>query len=233
MLNKLKILTQKLKLRAPCVLCNQYHAEKDAVCEACYPFLSSTTPACQYCAHPLNDTTFLVCGQCCQHKPILDFAWAPYRFEEPIRTLLHAFKYHEALYLSSFLANLILRKLPAKALETECLIPVPLHPKRLRQRGFNQAVEIAKQLSKKTTLPIDIRHCEKIRHTLPQAHLPAVERQRNLKGAFRVSSLPFQHVTIVDDLLTTGSTINELATVLKRQGVKRVDAWCCAKTVVC
>ncbi len=157
---------------------------------------------------------------------------AAYPFEEPLRSLLHEFKYQEGLYLGSFLATLIIKNIPAEALTTECLIPVPLHPKRIQQRGFNQAAELVKHLSKALKLPYGLSFCKKIINTIPQAELSAKARGNNLTEAFYSNPVPYQHVTIVDDLITTGSTINALAKTLKQQGVKCVDVWCCARVTI-
>ena len=107
-----------------------------------------------------------------------------------------------------------------------------MHYKRLRQRGFNQAAELAKQLGKTLKLPYDLYQCKKIRNTPPQASLDARQRQKNLHDAFLAAPIPYQHITLVDDLITTGNTVNELAKSLKMQGVDRVDVWCCAKAVI-
>jgi ComF family protein len=231
MRHKIISISQRLRLPSICALCSQYHKDGMAVCFSCLQLFPSIGPACYYCALPLPDNDFLMCGHCAEKKPSFDHAIAPFHFEEPLRTLLHEFKYHEGLYLSSFFATLIKRAIPTESLKTQCLLPVPMHPKRLRQRGFNQAAELVKQLGRLLTIPYDLSHCKKIINTAPQAGLNAKQRQRNLKHAFYVDPLPYQHVTLVDDLLTTGSTANELANTLKSQGVCRVDIWCCARTV--
>jgi len=188
-------------------------------------------PACNHCAQPLPDTTFLICGRCCKKKPYFDQTITGYVFKEPLRTLLHIFKYQEGLYLSTLFANLILNSLPPRAKETECLIPVPMHRQRLRQRGFNQAAELVKHLGHQLKIPYDLSSCQKIINTAPQAGLDANQRRKNLRHAFSVPRLSYQHVTIVDDLITTGSTSNELAKLLKKQGIARVDVWCCARVI--
>ena len=104
-----------------------------------------------------------------------------------------------------------------------------MHPIRLRQRGFNQAAELAKQLAHTLNLPFDLFSCKKIINTAAQAGLNEQQRRKNLRDAFEAKPLPYQHITLVDDLLTTGSTANDLAKVLKKQGVTRVDVWCCAR----
>ncbi len=228
---KIASISQRLRLPSICVLCNQYHRERIAICSPCLQLLSPIGPACYHCALPLPESDFSICGHCCKKKPSIDNAIAAYHFEEPLRTLLHEFKYHEGLYLCSFFATLIMKALPPEALQTQCLLPVPMHPKRLQQRGFNQAAELVKQLGRRLKIPYHLSHCKKIIHTAPQADLNAKQRQRNLHNAFHAEPLPYQHVTLIDDLLTTGSTANELARVLKKQGVRRVDVWCCARTI--
>ena len=229
MRHKMSSISQRLRLPAICVLCNQYHRGRLAICDKCHHHIMPVGPACYHCALPLPEGDFLVCGHCCKQKPYVDQAIAAYRFEEPLRTLLHEFKYHEGLYLCSFLATLIENALPQAAKETQCLIPVPMHPERLRQRGFNQAAELTKKLGYTLKLPYDLSHCKKIINTAPQASLNAKQRRKNLRNAFRAEPLPYQHITLIDDLLTTGSTVNELAKILKTQGVRRVDVWCCAR----
>lgn len=216
------------KLPAICSLCQQYHLNQLAICSECLDLLTPLGPACRYCAEPLPDSTFLVCGRCIQKKPTVDAVITAYRFEEPLRTLLHAFKYHESLHLLTLLATLMRHALPANY-QTDCLIPVPMHPKRLRQRGFNQAAVLAKCLSRRLSFPCDLSHIQKQVHTAPQAGLSSSARRQNLRHAFQAKPNHYQHVTLIDDLLTTGSTANELARVLKHQGVTRVDLWCCAR----
>lgn len=229
MRHKIRSIAQMLCLPTICVLCNQYHSYRSAICKQCSDLLTPLGPACQYCALPLPDTHFLICGKCCKKKPYFDTVITAYSFEEPLRTLLHEFKYREGLYLSTFLTNLMLHALPSGTYNTECLVPVPMHPKRLRQRGFNQAAELALQLSRQLKLPCELSLCQKRINTASQAGLNAEGRQKNLRHAFQTRPNQYQHVTLIDDLLTTGSTANELARTLKEQGVKRVDLWCCAR----
>ena len=231
MRHKMTSVTQMLRLPIICVVCQQPHRGRLAVCAECTLLFAPIGPACRHCAIPLPDDLFLVCGQCGKEKPDIDCVITAYRFEEPLRSLLHEFKYHEGLYLGTFLTNLMLQAMPTEYYETQCLIPVPMHPARLRQRGFNQAAELAKHLGRRLKLPYALSHCQKIINTVPQAGLNASQRKRNLLHAFQAKPLPYQHVTLIDDLLTTGSTANELARMLKNQGVTRVDLWCCARVI--
>ncbi len=178
---------------------------------------------------PLTSTEFDVCGACIKQKPPLEKTIAPFYYQEPLRHLLHLFKYQQGLYLSDFLSNLIIDALNPEILNTACLIPVPMHRKKMQQRGFNQAVELTKQLAKKLNKPYGLDYCKKIINTPPQASLSAKQRLTNLKQAFTTTLPPYQHITLIDDLLTTGSTANQLAFAFKQQGVTRVDLWCCAR----
>lgn len=231
MRQKVASITQMLSLPAICLLCKQYHSKPVAVCDSCRSLFKPIGAACSYCALPVPDATFLVCGLCCRKKPPLDRTITAYLFEEPLRTLLHHFKYDGALYLRRFLAHLMLDALPPESLQSQCLVPVPLHPKRLGQRGFNQAAELSKWLAKKLKMVCELNLCKRIIHTPPQVSLDSKQRQQNLRNAFQSKPTQYQHITLVDDLLTTGSTANELAKTLKEQGVARVDLWCCARAV--
>lgn len=214
---------------ALCYLCNRYHTQHHALCTACHDLIERLGPACEYCATPLPAINPMVCGSCCVKRPIVDRVITHYRFTEPLRTLIHAFKYDSALYLGSWLTQLLLDAKP-EGYTSECLIPVPLHPTKLQQRGFNQAALLTKALSKQLNLPYVLDRCKKIIMTPPQAGLSAAQRQTNLNHSFRAQHLPYQHITLIDDVYTTGATANTMAALLKKQGVRRIDVWCCART---
>lgn len=219
----------RLRLAAPCRICRLYHRNHYAICHACIDLLEPLGPACRSCAISLPQKTPLVCGACSVKPPALDRVFTAYRFTEPLRTLLHAFKYEAALYLASFLTQLILEATEDDD-PTECLIPIPLHRKRLQTRGFNQAAILAQNLSTHTRKPCVLQGCSKILLTRPQAGLNAKQRRTNLLDAFQSDVLPYRHITLVDDLYTTGATANAVAKILKEQaGIQRVDLWCCAR----
>ncbi len=229
MRHKINSIAQKLRLPAICGLCNQYYRSPLAICNECLALITPLGPACRQCAMPLPDDNHLLCGHCCQKKPWIDTVITAWRYEEPLRSLLHEFKYREGLHLVTLLSTLMMHALPAGGYTTECLVPVPMHPKRLRQRGFNQAAELTKHLGRRLAVPYELTLCKKIINTTPQAGLNAAERRRNLQRVFQANPGNYRHITLVDDLLTTGSTANELARVLKQHGVERVDLWCCAR----
>lgn len=223
-------ISQNCKLPAICPLCNQYHQHHLALCTTC---LSSIIPlgfACSHCANPLPNAHFLLCGACIKTPPYFDNTWVKYRFVEPLRSLIHEFKYQQGLYLTKTLGSLMQESVPHTQDLPDCLIPVPMHASRIKQRGFNQAALLAKYLSKQLAIPCALNLCFKTRNTAPQASLNSEERHKNLLNSFRVTPVPYAHVALVDDLLTTGSTANEIAKLLKKAGVKRVTLWCCART---
>lgn len=232
MRQKIASITQMLRLPVVCVLCYQYHRQPTALCELCLNSFKQLGSACRYCALPLPDSKFLICGFCCKEKPFIDATYSAYLFEEPLRTLLHDFKYKEALYLRSSLVQLMLDALPENGqFQSQCLVPVPLHPKRLRQRGFNQAAELAKLLAKKLKMAFEADLCKKIIHTPPQVSLDGLQRRQNLRHVFATGPVKYQCITLIDDLMTTGSTANELARILKQKGATQVNLWCCARAI--
>lgn len=230
MLSRILSITQHWHLPAVCLLCKHPFRGTHAICELCHSLLQPIQQACSICRLALNDAHAGKCGYCIKKKPLFDQVFSAYPFEEPLRTLLHHFKYQNGLYLSSLIVKLMLDALPPHYRPTD-LIPVPLHPKRLRQRGFNQAAELAKCLANQLSSSVHLQLCSKQVHTPTQVELNEIKRRQNLHHAFRVHSKPPKHVTLIDDLLTTGSTANELARVLKQQGTEQVDVWCLARTM--
>jgi ComF family protein len=187
-------------------------------------------PACKQCATPLPDAHITRCGHCIKHPPPLDAVFAPYQFEAPLRTLLHDFKYREKLHLSLFFTKHMQYTPPEFNPSNTCLIPIPLHKKRMRTRGFNQAAVLATDLAQQLNLPCLIQHIQKTKNMPPQAALAAKERKQNIRDTFSIKPITYAHVILIDDLITTGSTANELAHQLKSQGTEQVSLWCVAKT---
>jgi ComF family protein len=112
----------------------------------------------------------------------------------------------------------------------DAIVPVPLHPQRLRQRGYNQALEMARLLERRLALPVAAACCQRIRSTQAQSALAARQRRSNIRGAFDVTAPLPRHLAILDDVVTTGATVSELARVLRRHGCERVDVWALART---
>lgn len=231
MRQKLLSIAQRIRLPSICVLCNQTHAQNLAVCDACIHLFTFLDPACKQCSLPVVDSSYLLCGQCIKKPPYFDSTTIAYSYEEPLASLVRQFKYQNKLYLSAFLAQLIINAWAKKPTYPQCLIPIPMHDKKLKKRGFNQTIILSRFLSKQLKIPIDLTSCQKVLNTEPQAELTSNQRAQNIKNAFSVSPLPYSHVALIDDLLTTGSTANELAKKLKESGITTVEVWCCARTI--
>jgi len=156
-----------------------------------------------------------------------------YRF--PVDQLIQALKFNADLVAGRLLANLLIEELAQRAGPLPlAILPVPLHPKRQRSRGFNQSSEIALHLGKALSLPVLEDRLERWRHDPPQSSLGALHRRRNVKGAYRLreckAPLP-ESVALVDDVVTTGATVDAATLVLKSAGVSRVEVWAVARAV--
>ena len=217
-----------------CLHCDDSgHNEMD-LCERCFLNLPWVEFACQHCALPLPNTNSSTCGACTNRELYFDYASAPFQFDGFIRDAIYQFKFNQKLTQGKLLAQLLMQHVEGMDLETpELIIPVPLHKKRMQQRGYNQALEIARMVSKNTGSELDYKTVYRNRDTSVQMELPAKQRHKNVKGAFSVKEnstiLNNKHVCILDDVMTTGNTVNEVAKCLKDAGVERVGVWCIAR----
>jgi len=171
-----------------------------------------------------------LCGRCLSLKPAYDETHAPFLHQDGIRHLVTSLKFAADFKNARLLGQLLAEHLRQNAQAPELLIPVPLHPARYRQRGFNQAIEIARTVAKELGVPLDLTSCRRLRDTGQQTSLSAKQRRGNMKQAFAVvKPIAARHVAILDDVMTTGATAHELALALKKSGVDRVDVWVCAR----
>ncbi|MEW6133864.1 MAG: ComF family protein [Pseudomonadota bacterium] len=201
-----------------CLLCQ---APGGAVCAPCLADLPWLPDAhCPVCSLPTPGGG--ICGHCLKETPAFDRVEALFIYAFPIDRLIRQLKYREQLALAPLLGTLLTEK-PQGGLP-DVWLPMPLHANRLRQRGFNQAAEIARELSAKTGVPMRAGWAVRVRDTPPQAGLKREARRKNLRGAFscngKVAGL---HVGVVDDVMTTGSTLDELAKTLKAAGAREVS----------
>ncbi|WP_260292735.1 ComF family protein [Sedimenticola hydrogenitrophicus] len=212
-----------------CRLCDA--PARAGLCAGCREELPYNAQGCRRCGLPLTLGRELVCGHCLQHPPAVDRSLIPFLYAAPIDRLIGQFKFSGRLAQGRLLSRLLGDHLERQATLPELLIPVPLHPSRLRQRGYNQALELARPLGRRFAIPLDHQSCSRIRHTRPQHALNKHQRRQNIRGAFQVSQpITARHVALVDDVVTTSNTVNELARQLKRAGVARVDVWAVART---
>lgn len=220
---------------ASCLLCGVTTDAYAALCTPCRDGLPYLHNACLRCAIELgNDPpTHRHCPECIVAPPYFDYCLALGRYEFPLQELISSFKFNAKLCAGRALAC-VLAQMVAQHCRTappDALLPVPLHAHRMRTRGFNQSMEIAKIIAPIAKVPITPRLCRRQRATRPQRDLSAEQRTTNLMHAFSVytgQKMP-HHVLIVDDVVTTKSTVNTIAHLLKRAGVRKVGVACLAR----
>lgn len=216
--------------KTSCILCSSISV--NYFCETCYTDLPWNRNCCQHCALPLPENNEL-CGQCLQKKSYYDRVISPFIYSDPIDYLITHFKYQEQLAYGKVLSDLLLTKLNPyyqTHAKPEMIIPIPLHRQRLIERGFNQALELAKPIAKTLKIPVDYRCAARIRNTAKQSGLSIKERAANIRKAFAIEKQSINHVAVVDDVITTGHTMEEFCQVLRKAGITKIDVWCVART---
>lgn len=213
----------------PCLLCG-LPAYQHCLCQACIAELPLLGPACVRCAAPVKNAQ--ICGRCLQLPPYQDLSFSLYRYEGSIRRCITAFKYKKQLQFSALFARQMANMISGRQQLPDCIVPIPLHPKRIRQRGYNQAAEVGKLLA--STLNIDYRPelLHRVRLTRSQSELPFKQRKKNMRNAFACDQQPLPpHIAILDDVMTSGYTAGEAAKVFKRRGVEIIEVWTIARTI--
>jgi len=211
-----------------CALCGG--AADDSLCPRCLATLPRPPHACPRCAAPLASASATVCGVCQQRPPAFDRTDALFQYAPPVDWIIHGLKYRQRLDLIRFLGRPFAEFAATRGAVPDVLVPVPLHPARLRQRGYNQSLELARYVGKRLDVEIEVRGAHRRRATLPQMELPRERRRANVRGAFAVTcNLTDRHAAIIDDVMTTGSTVDALARQLKRAGAREVSVWVVAR----
>jgi ComF family protein len=203
------------------------------VCGACMRDLPWLPRACPVCAQPSGGS---VCGHCLSDPPAFDATIAAFSYAFPIDRLIHSLKYQGRLALAEWCADAILarRELANSGVSSrpDRLIALPLAVLPQPERGYNQALEIARVIGARTGVPLLPRGLSRVRATPPQAALPWTERAKNVRGAFACElDLSGLTVALVDDVMTTGASLAEAAKILKASGAVRVENWVVARTL--
>jgi ComF family protein len=219
-------------------------AASNTFCSACIArIVLPRAPYCQHCGVPFrtrNDGNH-TCGRCITDPPAFGMARAAAIYDaaapadQPLKSILQRYKYNRDVALAAPLAKLMERECPFKLTDYDVIVPVPLHLSRLRWRGFNQASLLARRIVTGTRVPVDVFSLERARETQPQVDLDEKERRRNVAAAFRVSRrerIRQRRVLLVDDVYTTGSTVNECSRVLRDAGASAVDVLVLARAVL-
>jgi ComF family protein len=226
--------------RPRCLVCSEPGDGGRDLCRACATVLPWLRAACTTCALPLATArtiadapgAMIACGTCLGTPPPLAAAHATFLYAFPVDRLLRRFKFHHDLAAGRLLADTMVDAFASLPMP-DALVPVPLHVRRLRSRGYDQARELARPLAEALGVPLRAGLLRRSRETAPQSALDAEARRGNVRGAFRAASagnapMP-AHVVLVDDVMTTGATLHAAARALRRAGVARVDAWVCAR----
>lgn len=214
-----------------CTLCRAPTFDA-GLCARCIDALPWNAPACPRCALPLAAPA-ANCHQCRSLGPVADAVLGPLRYAPPVDRWVHALKYEGALSEGRVLGRLLAHAVQTDAAPLpELILPMPLHDRRLRERGYNQATEIARWAARSLELPLATEATTRLRDTADQTHLSAVQRRRNLHGAFRADArrLRGRHVAVIDDVMTTGASARALVAALRTAGAARVIVWCIART---
>lgn len=211
-----------------CILCGQ-STLRQSLCPACIQDLPRFARSCHRCGLP-SQSEVLPCGHCQQQPPAYDRVVAAFAYTTPVAELISQLKFRRRLQLARVFGELLGKRLAAEPALPQAILPVPLHPNRLRSRGYNQALEIARHLSRNLAIPVLQHALMRTRDTAPQSAQSAGQRRRNVRGAFALkTAVPYPHIAIVDDVMTSGHTVSEIARLLRTAGVEKIEVWCVAR----
>jgi len=241
MINNWLKINQKLNLsrflrfsfKQNCLMCAASTSEL-SLCERCIDSLNlAPSPSCPQCGLTTQGEH---CGQCLKSTPAYDTTKALFSYTFPTSAILQHYKYNNALFLSQTFGALFSEQIATnnQYKEIDLIIAMPLHADRIKERGFNQSLEIAKTMAKQLSIPLDKTSCMRIKNTAPQASLPLKARLKNMRGAFQINmrdNIKGKRIAIVDDVMTTGASLNELAKILKKAGATHVECWVVARAL--
>lgn len=207
-------------------------------CQACFmDFTAIESPLCSLCGRPFSDGAERdrICEDCLRKRPAYDIARAPYLYDGALMTAIHELKYAQRSHLADSLGSLLasFAQIWIGELKGSLIVPVPLHPRRLRSRGFNQSLLLSRCVAARTGAQLDFLSLRRTRYTKPQTELSSEERKKNVRKAFEVvkpEAVKGRTIVLVDDVATTGSTLNECAKALKRAGAETVLCLVLART---
>jgi len=223
---------ERLILPPTCLLCGAVGVAGLDLCAGCLRDLPRNRTACPRCATPLPPGGIGACAHCRAQPPDFDRAFVPFRYQPPVDFLITRLKFGGRLTCARLLGELFAAALAERSEPLpDCIAPVPLHPRRLRERGFNQALELARAAAHRCGIPLWINGLRRVRHTVPQTQLDARQRQTNPLGAFALAApLPGTRIALMDDVVTTASTVAECARVLRAGGATEIEIWAIGRT---
>jgi ComF family protein len=229
-----KLATSLLEVLAP-ARCHGCGTSGTAVlCGPCAADLPWNEPACRACALPMGPgPAGRACATCLTDAPAQDRAWTAFTYADPVSRYVVGLKFHGRLASAHTLGALMAERLARRPEPLpELLVPVPLHPGRLRRRGYNQALELGREIARRLSLPLLPAAARRLRATGEQTRLEAGARRRNVHGAFAIAPVVRgRHIALLDDVVTTGATVAELAAAAREAGAQRVEVWAAARAV--
>jgi ComF family protein len=212
------------------------------ICDDCHQRLPHSKNTCFSCGLPLADRSshkdesasalLIPCGECLKNSPPYDKTLSAFHYETPVNDMITQLKYSAQFQclplLCEYLSEKIIQHYQNINLP-ELILPVPLHPKKRQLRGYNQSQLIASKLSKQLNIKLNHQGILRIKKTNAQSGLDSVERKRNMKNAFQINTELPKHIAIVDDVVTTGTTVSELSKQARQHGATQIDIWCLAR----
>jgi ComF family protein len=219
-----------------CVLCGTHTHRSQSICLPCQHELPILTENCQKCALflPAKNRAKGLCDICLTTPRPFRRTYALYAYESPIVDMIVGLKFNQQLSIAALLGELLLEQIQQNWYRhhplPDVIIPVPLHPYRLRERGYNQALEIARPIAKELGIYLDVTGVTRTRHTAQQSSLDKAARQLNLANAFAACrDYAGMRVAVLDDVITTGTTVTSLCLVLNDRKASSIEVWCCAR----
>ncbi|MEM8843645.1 MAG: ComF family protein, partial [Pseudomonadota bacterium] len=215
-----------------CKVCGETKNVEQGFCDDCYFFLPWCKNVCSQCGLPLEGASKqnLICGHCLKKPPYFDSLHAALWYEGLIQQLITEFKYHQRWENIQCLVHLFVKSCP-DATHNFLLIPMPSHPQRIRERGFNVVYEFTRQICKHLNIEYDLNVLARVKYTETQTGKTKIQRRQNIKNAFILKKqIINKDIILFDEVVTTGATINEASRILKKAGAKTIRIWCIART---
>lgn len=230
LVNKLRGFVPQFFQTSTCWSCGLIHNEPKLICNTCELNIVKVSKPCLQCGLSHNGSS-MCCVHCLSKPKLWQSMIAPLSYQTPVSQLIHQLKYNQNLGVLTSIMELVEPCFNALVDKPDLIIPVPLHQNRYLERGFNQSLEIAKRISQITNVPLNDVLVERIVDTERQSELKLKQREKNIKNAFKVDKAlgNYNHIAIVDDVITSGSTVHELTKQCLKQGVKKVDIWAVAR----
>lgn len=214
-----------------CPICDKVILPKDNICPACRKKIHTTAePVCMKCGKPLSNERKEYCFNCGKRNYNFTQGKALWIYEKEVKMSVYRFKYQNKREYGKVYASEIVKRYGGwiENKKIQAIIPIPLHRNRKRKRGYNQAEVLAKEIGRILDLPVDTKLLIRVRDTKPQKMLDDAERKNNLKKAFKITEniVQLNHILLIDDIYTTGSTLDAAASALKAAGVRHVYTCC-------